>query len=764
MKVSRCLRFVLLISITAASSPICKGQSIGFQITPDHTGQLFFPSMSPPLSLRWSLNFGQYIWTGSPIIAGNRIFLMTNGYRGTPPYLYALNAQTGAVLWKVAVPGNGWWTGAAYENGMIFAVDYDPPSDGASLYAYSAIDGHQLWSAIPTSGTNFDPPTARNGIVYAMINGVYALRESDGTVLFHTTDIPDAYSIPAVAADGVYVSGDCPNTYKIDPTTGKQIWAFTTYNCASPFGHSVAIYQGLAYVRGANKGFQYQTDGITLSAADGSYVGGFNSLYAPAFWQNTALFTEPSIVTAIDVNTSLPLWIALPPTGDSFYCGPIVVDGVAYVGSGKGYMYGYTMDTASLVFSANLGQGFSCGENQGPPMPGMSAGEGLLAFSAGTELFVYQFDNFGKWQFVPTKPCRLLDTRQTHNPIQAGTSQDFDIPQLGGCNIPATATAYSLNVTVAPHGSLDYVTVWPTMEAQPTVSTMNSPDGRVKANAAIVPAGYNDNISVYASDTIDLILDINGYFTPAASGTLEFYPMTPCRVVDTRNAKGPLGGPRLAANGTRDFPIESSSCIPAGVNPQAYAFNVTVVPNPTGQPLNYLTVWPTGQSQPTVSTLNNPTATAVANAAVVQAGTGGDIDVYSYNTTDLVIDIDGYFAPPGQGGLSLYPTTPCRALDTRSGKGAFSGELTVNMAGSICSPPSTAQAYLLNATVIPTGSLDYLTLWQDGQQQPTASTLNAWDGAVASNMAIVPTNNGSIDAYAAGVTQLLLDISGYFAP
>jgi hypothetical protein len=54
-------------------------------------------------------------------------------------------------------------------------------------------------------------------------------------------------------------------------------------------------------------------------------------------------------------------------------------------------------------------------------------------------------------------------------------------------------------------------------------------------------------------------------------------------------------------------------------------------------------------------------------------------------------------------------------------------------------------------------------LWPDGQQQPVVSTLNAYDGFITSNMAIVPTTNGSIDAYAAGLTQLILDISGYFA-
>ena len=48
--------------------------------------------------------------------------------------------------------------------------------------------------------------------------------------------------------------------------------------------------------------------------------------------------------------------------------------------------------------------------------------------------------------------------------------------------------------------------------------------------------------------------------------------------------------------------------------------------------------------------------------------------------------------------------------------------------------------------------------------QPTVSTLNAEDGFITSNMAIVPTNDGSIDAYAYALTQLILDISGYFAP
>ena len=88
----------------------------------------------------------------------------------------------------------------------------------------------------------------------------------------------------------------------------------------------------------------------------------------------------------------------------------------------------------------------------------------------------------------------------------------------------------------------------------------------------------------------------------------------------------------------------------------------------------------------------------------------------------------------------------------------------VPIAGSVCALPSSAMAYTFNATVVPRGFLDYLTLWPDSEQQPGVSTLNAYDGLVTSNMAIVPNVDGSVDAFASQLTHLILDISGYFAP
>ncbi len=373
----------------------------------------------------------------------------------------------------------------------------------------------------------------------------------------------------------------------------------------------------------------------------------------------------------------------------------------------------------------------------------------------------------GALLFVPMTPCRLVDTRNPTAPfggpsIAGDTSRSFAIPD-GACAVPPTATAYSLNVTVVPRAGLAYLTVWPTGVEQPVVSTLNS-DGRVKANAAIVPAGTGGGISVYATDFTDVVLDINGYFEPSTdTAALAFYPLTPCRVADTRNAIGSFGGPSLVGSQTRAFPILSSACnIPSSA--QAYSLNFTAVPRAG---LGYLSAWPTGQPWPGVSTLNAPPNNpVVANAAIVPAGTNGAINVLGSNNTDVIIDINGYFAlaSSAPGGQALYTVSPCRVLDTRTSGGLMNGTLPVNITGSSCGIASSAQAFVLNATVVPTGGLGYLTLWPENEAQPLVSTLNADDGAITSNMAIVPTANGSIDAFSTSSTQLILDISGYFAP
>jgi hypothetical protein len=148
--------------------------------------------------------------------------------------------------------------------------------------------------------------------------------------------------------------------------------------------------------------------------------------------------------------------------------------------------------------------------------------------------------------FNPVPPCRVVDTRQGSGPfgapdLAAGT-RDFPIP-AGACSIPATASAFSLNLTViTASGTLDYLTIWPTGAPRPNVSTLNGNGSRIIVNAAIVPAGTGGSVSVFVTQEIDLLIDINGYFSPAAtSGGGGTGPAGPQGPQGVAGAQGPAG-------------------------------------------------------------------------------------------------------------------------------------------------------------------------------------------------------------------------------
>ncbi len=566
----------------------------------------------------------------------------------------------------------------------------------------------------------------------------------------------------------------------------------------------------LAINQQTNKIYVVNSGSGSVTAIDGATnftstvpVGGYpealainqqtNQLYVANYGSNNVTVVNGSTLASTTIDVGLgPSAVAANPVTNQIYVankqsGTVsIIDGVTLavntvaVGSNpnavvvdsaanKAYLTNYIWNGAVTMLDGNSGltSSLRVGTYPGSLVANWMTARIYVPNSADNTASVIALAPSDPLLFVPVAPCRVADTRLPNGSfggpsIPGGGYRNFAIPQ-SACDIPATAAAYSLNVTVVPRGALYVLAVWPAGESQPTSSTMNSLDGRIKATAAIVPAGSSGAVSVFASNTTNVVLDINGYFVRAPDpSALSFYPLKPCRVADTRWPTGALGGPHLGAGAARELPIRNAvACnIPTGA--LAYSLNFTAVPR--GGPLWVLSTWPAGQSQPLVSTLNAPTGAITANAAIVPAGSNGDIDVLASDATDLVIDINGYFAAAGSGGLSLYSIAPCRALDTRETVGVFSGRLVANIAGGPCSVASAAQAYVLNATVVPNGPLWILTLWPDGQPQPSASTLNALDGMITSNMAIVPTANGSIDAYASGWTALVLDLSSYFAP
>jgi hypothetical protein len=179
-----------------------------------------------------------------------------------------------------------------------------------------------------------------------------------------------------------------------------------------------------------------------------------------------------------------------------------------------------------------------------------------------------------------------------------------------------------------------------------------------------------------------------------SADALTFIAITPCRLVDTRGAGGgfngmsPFSGPSIPAAGTITIPVLSLAEASANTTPapcgvistlaEAYSFNLTVVPAAGGR-VNYVSLWPAGAAQPFVATLDDPQGAILSNAAIVPAGTPtGGVSVYNAGpaAVDVIIDMNGYFAPPtglnfntaiGAGSLAVNTGS----YNTASGFGAL---------------------------------------------------------------------------------------------
>ena len=131
-----------------------------------------------------------------------------------------------------------------------------------------------------------------------------------------------------------------------------------------------------------------------------------------------------------------------------------------------------------------------------------------------------------------------------------------------------------------------------------------------------------------------------------ADGPFRFYALTPCRVVDTKGAQGPILQGNTTGT-TRSFQIRGNCGVPADA--KAVALNITVqTPSQKG----HLRLFPSDlATPPTVSNINFAgNETALANGAIVPLSTNTqDISVFTFmvagGTTHLFLDVTGYFAP-----------------------------------------------------------------------------------------------------------------------
>ncbi len=199
--------------------------------------------------------------------------LVVFGSKDDDDSVYALNANTGALVWRyqtntanlhdvgsapvISPPGRN-----GIADGVVYAVGKDK-----SVYAIDLTTGALIWKyALSTAGSHGDVAGAalvNNRIYLGSDTGVYALNAVTGALVWHVLSSAAFYASPAVTGPGgqqVLLIGDLSSTlYALNLATGATVWsqAFSTGFFASP-----AVSQGAVYTTGL--------DGVLRSFVPGS--------------------------------------------------------------------------------------------------------------------------------------------------------------------------------------------------------------------------------------------------------------------------------------------------------------------------------------------------------------------------------------------------------------------------------------------------------------------------------------------------------------
>lgn len=396
-------------------------------------------------------------------------------------------------------------------------------------------------------------------------------------------------------------------------------------------------------------------------------------------------------------------------------------------------------------------------------------------------------------QYYPLpSPIRVLDTRAGASAcltgggsIRGGSSLGVH-PGTTCAGIPANAQALVGNATVVnnlTNSPAGYATLYPSGASLPLVSNLNYVAGSVVPNAFTVGVGGDGGFNIYASTTIDFIVDLTGYYAPPGAGGLYFHSLpSPVRLFDTRSGSAACNarGAPLVAGASLNLSA-ATGCTGVPASAQAIVGNATVVNSKTVTPPGYATLYPGSSSLPNVSNLNYVSGQVVPNAFTVGVSGGtGSFNVYATTGIDFVIDIAGYYDTNSSGLVFTPLASPIRWLDTRSGATACLGGAGPHVGGLsyvdvmnfTCGGvtlPSNAVAIAGNATAIADagGGPGYVTLHPGGTNPPNASNLNYVNGQVVPNAFIVGLGSGpfaqAYQIYASTTVDEIVDISGYFS-
>ncbi len=488
-------------------------------------------------------------------------------------------------------------------------------------------------------------------------------------------------------------------------------------------------------------------------------------------------------------------------------CAPITVNPTALTNGTVGATYSQTITAApSLPYSFSISSGAlpmglslnaTTGVISGTPT---SAGVYLFRVAAasgdcsGYRDYTVSINESAveapRLQFYPlAHPVRLLDTRVGATGCDApgakiagntSRTQTAAGRTCDGLAIPANAMALVGTATTVESGGGSF-TLYPSDIPKPNSSNSNFAANEILNSLFSVRLGTGDGaFKIFVSSDTDLVVDITGYYAPPSANGLYFHPLPkPVRLLDTRPGASACFTPEAALQGdSTTSQIGTTTCdgvlIPAGA--QALVGNATTV---SPQANGFLTLYPANAARPLIASANFQPGVNLNSPFMVGLSPSGQFNIYVASTTDLVVDVTGYYSTQlndanGQGLLFNALAAPTRLLDTRAGQtGCFTPGVPMtggaaylqSATGACTNVPATAQAVVGNATSVNALANGYLTFWPSNANQPFIATSNYRTGITFNRHFTVGLgNDGAFKRYAASTTDLVVDLVGYFAP
>lgn len=294
------------------------------------------------LVLAWKAATGGGI--GSAATVANSIVYINSSGKSNDGYIYALNVNTGVIIWKAYIGSYDFGCAPTVANGVVYMGSFDD-----NLYAFNARTGAILWKA-PTRGRIGSSPALVNGVIYVGSDDgqLYAFNASNGTYIWSVPTGSDIRSSPAVANGVVYVGSDDHKLYAINTDNGTIRWTFPT---GGQVRSSPAVVDGVVYVGSADHtfyAFNANTGAVLWTKSTGGSI-----MSSPAVANGIVYIgSENGNLYALDAAKGTQLWIA--STGGGIDSSPTIANGVLYIGSNDHKLYAFNASGCGSISCSPL--------------------------------------------------------------------------------------------------------------------------------------------------------------------------------------------------------------------------------------------------------------------------------------------------------------------------------------------------------------------------------------------------------------------------